>query len=401
MNKTDKLLLDLLSCALVGKKCTADFSDVNDADLNLLYDECKAQSVEPLIYETIVSDFPDVKLSADWEDYYNGAVARNVAVCAYHEYVDTTLKKAGIGYCILKGMSSAHYYPKPYLRCMGDVDFLVGEKDLERAEELFKADGYTVLSATSVCHITLEKDNSSIELHHEPAGIPLGKPGDMIREYLSDVLEKAKNSDDGLGVCVIPDRFHHGIIVFLHLLHHLICEGIGLRHLCDWAVFLNSYEEESFAEEFEEKLSEVGLWRSIQLISQTCVKYLGCEKRLWMGSFDESFCDELIEDIVSAGNFGRKDGVRSGAGYFISNRGSDGVGGNWFVQGFRTLNDRVYLYMPFIKKHKILLPVGWIAQAFRLLKRILTGKRGKLYLVDSIKQSDERRKLYGKMNLYK
>ena len=32
----------------------------------------------------------------------------------------------------------------------------------------------------------------------------------------------------------IPAPFHHGLILLLHTVHHMLGEGIGLRHLCDW-----------------------------------------------------------------------------------------------------------------------------------------------------------------------
>lgn len=46
--------------------------------------------------------------------------------------------------------------------------------------------------------------------------------------------------------------------MLLHVAGHLINTGIGLRHLCDWAVFVAKFSDEGFCEMFEDKLKAVG-----------------------------------------------------------------------------------------------------------------------------------------------
>lgn len=49
-------------------------------------------------------------------------------------------------------------------------------------------------------------------------------------------------------------NFHHGLVMLLHLFSHLTGARIGIRHLCDWALFLNSIEEKEFLKLFQEPI---------------------------------------------------------------------------------------------------------------------------------------------------
>lgn len=50
--------------------------------------------------------------------------------------------------------------------------------------------------------------------------------------------------EDGNMVC--PSDFHHGLILLLHTSHNMLGERIGLCHLCDWTVFVNSFTKDKF-----------------------------------------------------------------------------------------------------------------------------------------------------------
>ena len=88
-------------------------------------------------------------------------------------------------------------------------------------------------------------------MHFQPSGIPQGKAGVKVRKYLSDLLPRSETKQTELGEITVPSTFHHGLIILLHMCHHLTGDGLGLRHLCDWAVFINSIGEEKFLEMFE------------------------------------------------------------------------------------------------------------------------------------------------------
>ena len=76
----------------------------------------------------------------------------------------------------------------------------------------------------------------------------------------------------------------------------MINTGIGLRHLCDWAVFVDSVDD--FEKDFKDKLTECGLYRFAQILTQLSSKYLGLKKQAWAeGVLDDSLLHSLILDI--------------------------------------------------------------------------------------------------------
>ena len=65
------------------------------------------------------------------------------------------------------------------------------------------------------------------ELHFEPAGVPGGKAGDYVRKMLEDIQETAVRVENNEFSYIIPDDFHHGLVMLLHMQHHLLAEGIA------------------------------------------------------------------------------------------------------------------------------------------------------------------------------
>lgn len=77
-------------------------------------------------------------------------------------------------YVILKGIASATYYPRPELRCLGDVDFLTKEENVLEIEKEIVALGYENYLDNGR-HITFKKTGKMIELHREITGVPYGE----------------------------------------------------------------------------------------------------------------------------------------------------------------------------------------------------------------------------------
>lgn len=151
---------------------------------------------------------------------------------------------------------------------------------------------------------------------------------------------------------------------------------------------------------FEEKLKALGLWRFAQILTRVSIKYLSVEEREWALADDE-LVDALMEDILTGGNFGKKDSDRSVQTMLISDRGKDGVGRTSMTDQFiKSGNGLVYHYWPIVKENKLLLPIGWVFFGGRRLIRELTGKRKKTNVRKLVGGAAERRSLYEQFHLY-
>jgi hypothetical protein len=202
-----------------------------------------------------------------------------------------------------------------------------------------------------------------------------------------------------------PSPFHHGLILLLHTQQHLLNEGLGLRHLCDWAVFVASFPEDEFLRLMKEKLTYVGLWTFARILSLAAVIAVGLEQRDWMtqDQDDGRLALSLLQDFLSGGNFGAKDGDRSRVyeSQLISGKEQSNTDGSLVKNGFSAVNRWVRDQWPAARKCPLLLPFGWIYFLFRRLFLVVTGKRKAILAKNTLKNSRKRQDLYKKLGLFK
>lgn len=254
-------MLKLVSVALFDHQSDAITGFGDDA----LADELLANAVLPIALSGARAVGAE-EFCNKWNRRSNAIVGANMAVSYEHTELHELLTANHVPYVILKGAASASYYPTPILRTMGDVDFLVKECDLKRAGELLESIGFQPEKDTGSIHIGYHRGSSTWEMHRSVNGVPSGEMGVVVQAFLSDTIDTAVEYDEGNGVIRIPDSFHHGLILLLHTASHLTSEGVGLRHLCDWAVFMNHFTDEQFVSLFADKLKACGLWRFAQLL---------------------------------------------------------------------------------------------------------------------------------------
>ena len=316
------------------------------------------------------------------------------------------MEQNDIPYCALKGVASAYYYPDPSLRDMGDVDFLVAEKDFERAKKAVLSAGFTVDHGDDPdsFHTCFKRPPLSIwEQHRSINGIPNNAAGKMIREEAERIIDTSVTVTLDGAVCRIPDTFHHGLIMLLHIISHMTSEGIGLRHLCDWAVFVERLGNDEFTELFEDKLKSFGLWRFAQIMTLVSQEYLGISEKKWAqnNSIDKKQLENVITDILNGGNFGKKDMNRYREIKYISNRGENTVDDKSIVsQGLSTLNRKVYNDYGWIDRHRFFLPIGWVAEGGKYIGLLITGKRKNKGTSVMLREAAKRKDIYSQMQLF-
>lgn len=399
----EKALLHLATQALFPKENKLNIDTLNKKDLPAELKEANVQAVFSLVYSVLKKQGIT---PPNFEKDFLKTVANNIRVGHDHAELHELLSSNNISYVAMKGSASAMYYPEPLLRTMGDVDFLVSPSDLDRAGALLEQAGFAPVEKNDhECHIAYHRRMNGIrsiwEMHWSPSGIPEGEVGELTREYLEDIIETAVPCTTQGSECLVPSTFHHGLIMLLHTAIHLINTGIGLRHLCDWAVFADKFSDEEFKELFEEKLKSIGMWRFAQILTQLSVTYLGMSPKEWCGSSNQEYLETLMCDIFKGGNFGVKDSNRINQAKLITNSHKASVDETSLLkQLIHTMNEKAKIAMPIIKKVPVLLPVGWIYAGGRHLLRIRSGRRPKIDVSDMVRGATERRELYKEFRLF-
>ncbi len=385
-------ILNCVSSSLFTNKPSA----IDILDIPSILTEAKLQTVFPLVYSVLCKDYD---LSAYQSDYY-GYITNNIKITEEHKKLHKLFSENAIPYVFLKGCASAKYYPDPLLRTMGDVDMLINPEDTEEANKVLLAAGYEKYADTNdlSSHIGYRNKNGIVcELHRQINGIPETDVGNKISSLFSDIFEKSVLEN---GEYYRPSDFHHGLILLLHTATHLTHEGIGLRHLCDWAVFVANFNDKEFINLFERPLKNIGLWKFAQILTQFAIQYLGCPKKTWAGIPDSVLLEEILNDIINGGNFGKKDYSRYQQIKYITPRGHKTVDKTSpFKIGFSNIILKAKSEFSFVKRYPLLLPIGCILTIFKYLFMVISGKRkldNKKVLIDAAK----RKKIYSQLKLY-
>lgn len=223
----------------------------------------------------------------------------------------------GINTVLLKGQGIALLYPNPQCRQCGDIDLYVGEKNFARTLEILapdsekKAKDYKYLK-----HFDIEEDGVSIEIHRIAEILPGSRHNKLFQKWTIENLEGpdiCKVKIGGVTVNTPPVCFN-AIYIMNHAWHHFMEGGIGLRQLCDWAMYLHRFHKEIDIELLRTDLARFGLTRAWKILSAVVVGHLGLpaeECPLYDSAYTEKG-SKVISIIWSEGNFGHHSSSRKG-----------------------------------------------------------------------------------------
>lgn len=394
LSAIEQALLDLLANNLFG--CGRSVS-VCAEEWDYIWHEAYVQTVPLTAFANGVSSDVPPEMAAHIKKKTREIVLKASRRIGEHTFIHKILTEAGIDYTIIKGFACSLYYPDPLTRLLGDVDFLVDPCDEEKTVELLLNKGFTEISTVGESHRVFNFKGCRYELHTEPAGIPSGEMGEIVKAYLRDAVRKSELQKTVFGQVKVPCEFHHCLIMLLHMSHHLNGEGIGLRHLCDWAVFVSSLGAEKFRDLFEKPLKEMGLWYFNLLLTEACYSYLGSGVSFTDDEEFKEIAGELLSDLLKGGNLGQKSDNRAHEALVLSSEKPD----NSYIKNlFESANRIVYKNWEFCRKFKILIPAGWVFFGTRYAIRSLKGERPHIDLKEIKEEAVKRKDLYSRLKIF-
>lgn len=393
MDTVSQALLTLLGRALFSID-TGDLPE--DTDWAALYRESRAQTVHLLVYDCLHQAEHTImppEVEAQWKQSALITFWNNEQIRKEQSVVLDTLQKEGIPCVILKGSSSAMCYPKPELRCAGDIDLLVSKEMLVKAKMLLEDIGYIPQATPHHCHISMQRGHIVTELHFEPNRIPDSPLGDEIRTFFSGAELTPENWN---GLPALPPC-QRAIVLLLHKLEHIVTSGMGLRQLCDWAVFVRSELTPAVWDELEPVLKQFRMLHFTKTVTSVCVRYLAlcAECAPWCQDADDDICELMIDEILKSGNFGRKDSN------FCLKLFTDVSSPNRLASIWKVILSTCRHSWPVCEAHPVLLPIAPLVLSTRYFVRMLAGKRPKPELLKMYHRAAPRQKLYEEFSLYR
>ena len=219
----------------------------------------------------------------------------------------------GLSPVLLKGQAFAANYPYPLHRQCGDIDiYFKHRKDCARAVAwASKVDKVAAESSDNKRerkHFTFSLEREAVELHYYMCLFD----NEQLQQRLQAIIDAEFDTNppfyveiEGKRIEAVPPTLSvlHQLI---HISRHLLEAGIGLRQICDLALFLDRHHEEIDSKRLNGYLDELELIKVAQSLGHVMVHRMGLDERKVPFGINDSYADFILREIFEGGNFGKK-----------------------------------------------------------------------------------------------
>ena len=320
MDKLEEKLLDILR-AEVLKQEGEDAQKLTLKEYRKLIRLAKEHTVLGIIANAVCNGRLRLAVSHDQESLKKQTV---LGLMQYHmlhqkqyllfehalsEFADL-MNKHQIPYVVFKGMAVAQFYPSPYSRTMGDVDFYVPASNFDKAVSITERELKVTIERDEIDnHFCFDYHGIRFEMHYQIETFGNAKHEKYFNRLIDTLLYSTScfkaNSKD---VAMLPP-LGDLIVVFKHWFNHLLIEGVGLRQTLDLLVLLNAYQDKIDFFLLQKHLKAIGYWKAFKAMvamMEKCFGLVCANSYCHLESTDYTYGDMLVQEVLSSGNFGRK-----------------------------------------------------------------------------------------------
>lgn len=382
----------LLRSALWGEE-RYPFTAVPGTDWAEVYGELCHQTVEALPAD-ILGLAADPALQMQVLARTSKRMTRWYALMKEQQSLFELFRAHDIPFVVLKGAAADIYYPQPMYRVMGDVDVIVKPEDFERAYELMSANGYVLHDDRNIRHLELIKNGVLFELHRYFSTFNDVNYARLLDGMIFDAIDRAEiKALEGFSFPMLPP-LENGLVLLEHINHHLE-EGLGLRQIIDWMLYVDrELDDEFWQNEFGPVVRRLGLTKLILTVTRMCQIYLGLNSNIsWCAGADPQLCKQLIELILEKGNFGKKVSIES-------NKTINTLQSLKNIPGFFIrLHQRGCFNWHAVKKYPFIKPFAWFYQICRYISLGLRRKNPFRRLWKDVLKSHQQDELLEKLEI--
>lgn len=390
INSVAEIVFELIKTAVWG----TEFHPPMEVDWPAVYREMSVQTVLALPMDRLDELHISEEIKEKWKNRILRENAKYYQVACLQNELHGLFVSRGIEYVILKGMAAACYYPKPEYRMFGDIDLLVGKDQYEEALKLLAENGYSREGETYK-HANLKKYGVDIELHRrvsndetaEEYPSQINSVDAYIMEGFSDIRQVCA---DECTFNLLP-RKQNGMVLLQHMKNHLRTRGLGLRQIVDWMMYVDrELDDETWTNEFQPAAQQLGLETLAVIFTRLCQIYLGLSEKIqWCKAAPESLCEELMNEFVVGGNFGKKRGNAGRVTRVMLLLKKKGY--------FRGLQQNGISNWKACQRYQWLKPFAWLYQIIRLVRKSSDMDLGKI--AESIQASGKWERILERLDI--
>lgn len=286
-----------------------------------LYADARKQSLVGICFSGIdrlhESQLPPSQMVLKWIGQAEYIKSRNSAINQQCVELQKVLSEAGFDSCILKGQGVGALYKTMYspelsqYRMSGDIDVWVVPKNGKAGDWESVLDYVNSISPNREfdgkhTHLNIFQD-TTVEVHWWPSVTSdvfvSRRLKNFYREQASFQCRHEVQLADGK-IITAADPFFDSIHVLLHIYGHFLYEGVGLRQVMDYYFAVIQNDVQRRRNEVVRTYKELGLYDFSRAVMWVMQEAFGLERRYFLTEPDDRIGRELLNEIMSGGNFG-------------------------------------------------------------------------------------------------
>ena len=239
----NKLFFHILRAAIGTEPCYR--RSLTSDEWRALYRVCVVQGVTAVVFDFVKtlpkSEAPNMALLMEWLSAATAVeqTMRRMQITA-EEFAEE-MERREIPVVVLKGLAFAQYYKNPLHRECGDLDcYMMGKKE---AGDLAALELGGTMEEAGYKHSHLLFKGLTIENHRFFTDFDNTLTGMLTEQVLGELIQEEQTyiGDSKLSC---PSANFNALFLLKHTQGHFIDEGIRMRHVLDWALFLRAKQEE-------------------------------------------------------------------------------------------------------------------------------------------------------------
>jgi hypothetical protein len=256
MKQLFKLLQLGLQITDVNDIDTSEFANLSKGEWTAIKDMAVKQGVSAIVLDGInqlsLSGYNlPAEMKLEWIGEALQIEQRNRQQMAVMEEMAGKWKEKGLRVMVMKGQANGTMYPKPEHRSPGDVDCYLFNDKANDNKEAYKLGNDIARSAGAKLdeswykHSVISYKGETFENHQFFVHTRDGKRGKQLEKELEEALKVDASLFKSLtSIAVMPPVQWTAMFLTYHACAHFVSEGLRLKQLVDWVMFLKAHQQD-------------------------------------------------------------------------------------------------------------------------------------------------------------
>lgn len=203
----------------------------------------------------------------------------------------------GIKTLCLKGLAFSTYYPKADHRECGDFDCYLYD-DYARGNDIARGLGAHI-DESMYKHSEMIYRKVMVENHRFIVAVRGGKKMRELHNLLDNIARTEGRTPLFGSKIEMPSAMFNGLFMLHHALTHFLSEGIRLRHILDWALFLRREQDSLEWGRFYALCEEYEMRAFVDCVTAIAVHTLGVEVRNPQIVVESRYMEQVLTSIIN------------------------------------------------------------------------------------------------------